>query len=107
MDVLLNSLLLVLEGIVPGKRHRVDMILVRGDREARLDSAEGSKVLVEEIAAGGEGIGDATLELGAELPKRFEVVLEALSLPLGVVDDDEVAERAVEVNRHCLLLVDC
>lgn len=65
MDVLLSSFLPALEGIIPGKRHRIDMILIRGDGEAGLDSAEGFKVILKEIAAGGERVGGATLDVRA------------------------------------------
>lgn len=67
MNVLLQCLLLVLEGVVPYESNGIDVILIGGDREASLDEAEGFEVALEEVAAGGEGRVGVALDVGAEL----------------------------------------
>lgn len=67
VDVLLRGLLLRLEGIEPNEGEGVDVVGVRGDRETRLDEAQGFEVGLEEVAARREGGIGVALEVGAEL----------------------------------------
>lgn len=106
MDILLGSLLLLLEGVVPDEGDGIDVVLVGGDGEASLDEAEGFEVALEEIAAGGGGGIGLALEIGAVVLEGLEVVFEVLSLALGVIEDDEVAEGPVEVELSGFLLED-
>lgn len=106
MNILLRSLLLLLEGIVPNEGDGVDMVLIGGNGESSLDKAEGSEVALEKIAtSSGGGIGLA-LEIGAVILEGLEIVFEILGVALGVIEDDEVAERAVEIKLSSFLLKD-
>lgn len=106
MNILLRSLLLLLEGIVPNEGDGVDMVLIGGNGKSSLDKAEGSEVALEKITtSGGGGIGLA-LEIGAVILEDLEIVFEILGVALGVIEDDEVAERAVEIKLSSFLLED-
>lgn len=106
MDILLRSLLLLLEGVVPDKGDGVHMVLVGGNGESGLDEAEGFEVALKKIAASrGGGIGLA-FEIGAVILEGLKVVFEVLSVALGVIEGDEVAERAVEIELSGFLLED-
>lgn len=106
VDILLRSLELLLEGVVPDEGDGVDMVLVGGNGESGLDEAEGFEVALKEIAAGGGGGIGLALEIGAVVLEGLEVVFEVLGVALGVIEGDEVAERAVEIELGGFLLED-
>lgn len=106
MDILLRSLLLLLEGVVPDEGDGVDMVLIRGNRESGLDETEGFEVALKEIATGGGGRIGLALEIGAVVLEGLKVVFKVLGVALGVIEGDVVAERAVEIELSGFLLED-
>lgn len=106
MDILLRSLLLLLEGVIPYESDGIDMVLVGGNGESGLDKAEGFEVALKEITAGrGRRIGLA-FKIGAVLFEGLKVVFEVLGVALGVIESDEVAEWTVEIDLSGFLLED-
>lgn len=105
MDVLLGSLLILLEGVVPGEGEVVDLVLGRGKQGS--DPAEGAKVGLEVAQAGGEGaLFGGFRELGAIFVQGLKVIFEVLGLALGVFLGDVQEERSAQVNGLGLLLGD-
>lgn len=91
---------------MPNKRDRVNMVLVRRDREAILDEAKRLEVGNKEVSACGRGRVRYPLNIGAQLLEGLEIVFQILSLAVGVIEGDVIAEWAVEVEGRSLLFID-
>jgi hypothetical protein len=104
-----GTLLLDLEEVVPGEGEGVNMGAVGGDGETGLHKSERAGVGEERVAAlleGGRVREGGLLDRGAQVAHEAEVVVGRRGLALRVGGGDVEAERAVEVGRGRLLLVD-
>lgn len=107
MYILLSCLLLILKRVKPSEWHRIDVILVRRNREPGLYRTKGFIVILQEITPSRRRIGGSTaLDVGAELLQSLEIVLQILRLAFRIIDYDEVTQRPVEIERVCLFLED-
>lgn len=107
MDVLLRCLFIGLEGVKPGEGDGVYVRAIWGNWKTRFHDSEGAGIGLEGVAAdvrwgGFRGL----LDVASELTYGLEIIFEELCLALRVVDDDVVAEGAVEIDGAGLLLVD-